>query len=246
MKSLSKTVRDWSAAGAMRGRPMVQSLTQIFDWAYGKAVDGMPGFEGAEALAAEYAARHSSTDAAVKALIIRHSRMAAIAGFATGCGGFVALPLALPANIAGTLYLQTRLIAAIAHLHGHDIRHSRVRMLVLACLSGSKAADTLRDAGIRFGTRLGRDAVGWAAPALYNKSRDAGHFAFLGTVSSRGVAGLGRFVPLLGGAVAAGFDSALTQMIGRTAHRVFAAAPRPPATGITIAARCGCSNRRRS
>jgi hypothetical protein len=26
-------------------------------------------------------------------------------------------------------------------------------MLVLACLSGSKAADTLRDAGIRFGAR---------------------------------------------------------------------------------------------
>jgi uncharacterized protein (DUF697 family) len=228
VKSLSKTVRDWTAASAMRGRPLVDSLTQVFDWAYGKAVDGMPGFEGAEALAAEYAARHASTDEAVKALIVWHSRMAAVAGFATGCGGFVALPLALPVNVAGTLYLQTRLVAAIAHLHGHDIRHSRVRMLVLACLSGSKAADTLRDAGLRFGTRLGRDAVGWAAPALYNKSRHAGHFAFLGTVGSRGVAGLGRFVPLLGGAVAAGFDGALTQMIGRTAHRVFAVAPAEP------------------
>jgi hypothetical protein len=170
VKSLSKTVRDWTAAGAIRGEPMAQSLTQIFGWACGKAVDGIPGFEGAETLAAEYAARHSSTDAAVKALIVWHSRMPAVAGFATGCGGFVALPLALPANIAGTLYLQTRLIAAIAHLHGHDIRRSRVRMLVLACLSGSKAADTLRDAGIRFGTRLGRDAIGWAAPTLYNKS----------------------------------------------------------------------------
>jgi hypothetical protein len=43
-------------------------------------------------------------------------------------------------------------------------------MLVLACLSGSKAADTLRDAGIRFGTRLGHDAVGWAAPVLPGSS----------------------------------------------------------------------------
>jgi hypothetical protein len=204
---------------------MVESLAQIFDWAYGKAVDGMPGFDGAEALAADYAARHASTHDAVKALIAWHSRMAAVAGFATGCGGFVALPVALPANIAGALYLQTRLVAGIAHLHRHDIRHPRVRMLVLACLSGSKAADTLRDAGVRFGTRLGRDAVGWAAPALFNKSRHAGHFAFLGTMGSRGIAGLGRFVPLLGGAVAAGFDGALTQMIGRTADRVFAAAP---------------------
>jgi hypothetical protein len=207
----------------MRGRPLVNSLTQIFDWAYGKAVDGMPGFDGAEALAADYAARHASTRDAVKALIAWHSRMAAVAGFATGCGGFVSLPVALPANIAGALYLQTRLVAGIAHLHGHDIRHPRVRMLVLACLSGSKAADTLRDAGFRSGSRLGRDAVGWAAPALFNKSRHAGHFAFLGTMGSRGIAGLGRFVPLLGGAVAAGFDGALTQMIGRTADRVFTA-----------------------
>jgi hypothetical protein len=40
---------------------------------------------------------------------------------------------------------------------------------------------------------------------------------------------------LLGGAVAAGFDGALTQMIGRTANRVFALADKagaePGATG---------------
>ena len=229
MKSLTKTVRGWAAAGVMRGRPVVSALTEIFDWAYGKAVDGMPGFEGAVALATDYAAQHESIEDAAKALIAWHSRIAAAAGFATGCGGFVALPLAMPANLAGALYLQTRLVAAIAHLHGHDLRDKRVRMLVLACLSGSKAADTLRDAGIRFGTRLGRDAVGWAAPALFNRSRHAGHFAMLGAVGSRGIAGLGKFIPLLGGAVAAGFDGALTQMIGRTANRVFAASAADPA-----------------
>jgi hypothetical protein len=196
---------------------------QAFDWAYGKAVDGMPGFSGAEALAAEYAAKHATVEEAVKAVIAAHTRMAGMTGFATGCGGFVALPIALPANLAGALYLQTRLVAAVAHLHGHDLRSPRVRMLVLACLSGSKAADTLRDAGIRFGTRLGRDAVGWAAPVLFNKSRHASHFAVVGVATSRGVAGLARFVPLLGGVVAGGFDAALTHMIGRTAHRVFVA-----------------------
>jgi hypothetical protein len=128
---------------------------QAFDWAYSKAVDGLPGFAGAEQLATEHAAKHASLDEAVKAVIAVHTRLAGATGFATGCGGFIALPVALPANLAGALYLQTRLVAAIAHLHGHDIRSPRVRMLVLACLSGSKAADTLRDAGIRVGTRLG-------------------------------------------------------------------------------------------
>jgi hypothetical protein len=223
MKSLTNAVRNLAVAGAARGRPIVAPLMQAFDWAYGKAVDGMPGFAGAEEMAAEYAAEHPALDDAVRAVIAAHTRMAGVTGFATGCGGFVALPIALPANLAGALYLQTRLVAAIAHLHGHDIRSPQVRMLVLACLSGSKAADTLRDAGIRFGTRLGRDAMGWAAPVLFNKSRHAGHVAALGIAGSRGIAGLGRLVPLLGGVVAGGFDAALTHMIGRTAHRVFAA-----------------------
>jgi hypothetical protein len=242
MKSLTSTVRNVAAASAARGRPVVTSLMQAFDWAYGKAVDGVPGFSGAEELAAEYAAKHAAVDDAVKAVIAAHTRMAGMTGFATGCGGFVALPIALPANLAGALYLQTRLVAAIAHLHGHDLRSRRVRMLVLACLSGSKTADTLRDAGIRFGTRLGRDAVGWAAPVLFNKSRHAGHLAALGVASSRGVAGLGRFVPLLGGVVGGGFDAALTHMIGRTAHRVFLvhrdigeAAPKDVAAPETLA-----------
>lgn len=221
MKSLTNTVRNAAAAGAARGRPVVVSLTRAFDWAYGKAIDGMPGFAGAEELAAEYVAKHATVEEAVKAVIAAHTRMAGVTGFATGCGGFVALPIALPANLAGALYLQTRLVAAIAHLHGHDLRSRRVRMLVLACLSGSKAADTLRDAGIRFGARLGRDAVGWAGPVLFNKSRHAGHLTALGLATSRGIVGLGRFVPLLGGMVAGGFDAALTHMIGRTAHRVF-------------------------
>jgi hypothetical protein len=220
MKPLTDTLRNLAAAAP--GRPIVASLMQAFDWAYGKAVDGMPGFAGAEQLAMEHAAKHASVDEAVKAVIAAHTRMAGVTGFATGCGGFIALPVALPANLAGALYLQTRLVAAVAHLHGHDIRSPRVRTLVLACLSGSKAADTLRDAGIRFGTRLGRDTIGWAAPALFNKSRHAGHFAGLAAAGSRGIAGLGRFVPLIGGVVSGGFDAALTHMIGHTAHRLFA------------------------
>jgi hypothetical protein len=208
MRSLIATARNFTAAGAAHGRPIVASFMQAFDWAYSKAVDGLPGFAGAEQLATEHAAKHASLDEAVKAVIAVHTRLAGATGFATGCGGFIALPVALPANLAGALYLQTRLVAAIAHLHGHDIRSPRVRMLVLACLSGSKAADTLRDAGIRVGTRLGRDAVGWAVPVLFNKSRHAGHFAGLAVAGSRGIAGLGRFVPLLGGVVAGGFDAA--------------------------------------
>src|SRR5688572_23323401 len=107
MKRLSK------ALGAVRGRTdagwtdkragggmIVAMLRQGFDWAYGKAVDGLPGLDGAEELAARYRERHASPDDAVAALIAWQTGLAGAAGFVTGCGGFVALPVAMPANLA--------------------------------------------------------------------------------------------------------------------------------------------------
>jgi len=231
MKSLSKAlgaVRSW--ADTQTGGALPAMLQQGFDWAYGKAVNGMPGLEGAEALAVRYRERHATADEAVAALIAWQTGIAGAAGFVTGCGGFVSLPVALPANLASALYIQARLIAAIAHLRGHDIQSHDVRALALACMTGSKAADTLKDAGVRFGTRLTRDAVGWASPALFKKVERAAGVSATAVAGAGNAAKFGKFVPVVGGVVAAGFDAAMTQLIGRTADRVFkrAAAARTP------------------
>jgi len=223
MKSLSKAVdavRGWTD-NRDGGGVVVAMLRQGFDWAYGKAVDGMPGLEGAEELAARYRDRHATADEAVAALIAWQTGIAGAAGFVTGCGGFVALPVAMPANLASALYIQARLIAAIAHLRGHDLKSPDVRTLALACMTGSKAADTLKDAGVRFGTRMTRDVIGWASPALAKKIEHAAGVALTGVASAGNMAKFGKLVPVVGGLVAAGFDAAMTQLIGRTADRVF-------------------------
>lgn len=213
------TARNWAGD---RWPAVTAVLREGFGWAYGRAVDGLPGLDGAAALAARYAQRHATTDAAVAALIRRQAGIAGATGFLTGCGGAVALPVALSANLAGALYLQARLVAAIAHLRGHDIASPQVRAMALACLTGSKAAGTLKDAGVRLGTRVTRDAVGWLSPALFKKAR---HLSQATTTAvgagASGAARFGRLVPVVGGVVAGGFDAAVTQLIGRTADRVF-------------------------
>jgi uncharacterized protein (DUF697 family) len=212
-------VRNWLDAG--KARIPWGTLRQAAEWVYDRAVDGVPGLDGAEALAAGYRARYPTPDAAIAALIREQTGKAGIAGFVTGCGGFAAWPIAMPANLASALYIQLRLIAAIAHLRGHDIRSEKVRRMVLACLSGSKAADTLKDAGIRLGTRLTRDAIGWAGPAVFSRIHHRTGWQAMARAGSSAVGKLGRFVPLVGGVVAGGFDAAMTQLIGRTADRVF-------------------------
>jgi len=217
------TIRKWTETARSARVPGIAAALDALEWAYGRAVAGAPGLDGAEALAISYAERHATTDEAVRTLIARQSGTAGVAGFVTGCGGAIALPVALPANLLSTLYIQLRLVAAIAHLRGHDLQSAEVRTLALACMTGSKAADTLKDAGVRLGARLTRDTLAWLSPALMKHAEHSARLPVLNGVAAAGVARLGRFVPLVGGVVAGGFDAAMTQLIGRTADRVFAA-----------------------
>jgi hypothetical protein len=169
------------------------------------------------------AGRSAPAAAARPRLIATQSGKAGIAGFVTGCGGAISLPVALPANLLSTLYIQLRLVAAVAHLRGHDLQSAEVRTLALACMTGSKAADTLKDAGIRLGTRMTRDALGWLSPAVFKKIEHAARLPVLNGLATAGAARLGRLVPVVGGVIAGGFDAAMTQLIGRTADRAFAA-----------------------
>jgi len=220
---LGSRVGEWATRGA--GSALTAGFLQLFDWVYGRALDGLPGLDGAEELAAKYIARHSTSEAAIKALILSQTGLAGGAGFLTGIGGFVSLPVAIPANLASALYIQVRMIAAIAHLRGHDIRTPEVRGLVLACLTGSKAADTLKNAGTRVGVRMTRDVAAWMSPALFKKAERVAGVSVPAVTGAGNVAKVGKLVPVVGGVVAGGVDAALTQLVGRAADRVFRARP---------------------
>ncbi|MBV9017774.1 MAG: EcsC family protein [Alphaproteobacteria bacterium] len=224
----TQTIRKWTDKARAAPVPGLPTVMEVLDWGYTRAVQGVPGLDGAEELARDYAGRCASTDEAIARLIAHQSGKAGLAGFVTGCGGAIVLPVAMPVNLLGTLYIQLRLVAAIAHLRGHDLNSAEVRTLALACMTGSKAADTLRDAGVRLGTRLTRDALGWLSPAIAKKLEHAVRVPVLNGVATATTARLGRLVPFVGGVVAGGFDAAITQLIGRTADRVFAP-PKPTA-----------------
>ena len=222
-------VGEWATSGT--GSIVASTFLRAFDWAYGRALDGLPGLDGAEELAARYAARHATTDAAIRALILSQTGLAGSAGFLTGIGGFVSLPIAIPANLASALYIQVRMIAAIAHLRGHIIRTPEVRGLVLACLTGSKVADTLKNAGTRLGVRMTRDIAGWVSPALLKKAERVAGVSATALTGAGQAAKVGKLVPVIGGVVAGGVDAAITQLVGRAADRVFRSTPPTPFSG---------------
>lgn len=134
-------------------------IMQALDWAYDKAINGVAGLDSASELAESYMEKDSSDKDKANSLIRWQNTKAGTSGFLTGLGGIITMPLTLPANITSVMYVQIRMIAAIAHIGGYDIKDDRVKTLVYACLAGNAAKDILKDIGIVVGTKLTTSAI---------------------------------------------------------------------------------------
>lgn len=71
--------------------------------------------------------------------------MSATGGFITGFGGIIAMPFTIPTEFALLIYLQLRMVGAIAYLYGHDIQSDRIISIVGISLCGNKANDILQE-----------------------------------------------------------------------------------------------------
>jgi EcsC protein family len=195
---------------------------------YEAALNGIAGVEGVEDLAQSYSAQHRSADDAIDSLVSWQIAKASTAGFITGIGGILTLPVAIPANLAGVLYIQLRMIGAIAHLRGYDVRSDQVRTLAFACLAGSAALDILKDFGINIGAQLTRQIILRVPGEVLKRVNRAVGFRLVTKAGTRGVVNLVKVVPLAGGLVGGALDAAATTVIGRTAKQVFVPIPAEP------------------
>jgi hypothetical protein len=224
-------MNDASEPDGSGGFLPVPKVIEGLEWLYDRAVDGFTGVAGAEDFARSYRERHASVEEAIDSLISWQMAKAGGTGFVTGLGGVLTLPVSIPANVAGVLYLQLQMIAAIAHLRGHNLRDHQVRTLAFLCLAGSSAFDVLKDVGLQVGTKLSRQMILKISGATLRRINQAVGFRLVTKAGSTGVINLVKFVPVVGGVVGGGLDAAMTGTIGHTAKRVFGSSPEaePPA-----------------
>jgi len=195
---------------------------RILDDTYTKVLNGFGIFSPVDQLAREYLAdndhnaRHAARD-----LVRWQTAKAATSGFVTNLGGLATLPIAIPANISSVLYIQVRMIAAIAIMAGYDVNSDKVRTLIFASLLGSAATDALKDVGIKFGEQLARSAINKMSAAAIKRlsggvaTRLAGKLGLVGTTQ------LAKLVPVAGGIVGGAIDAASTKAIGAVAMKLF-------------------------
>lgn len=116
----------------------------------------------------------------------------------TGLGGIITLPVAIPANIASVLFVQVRMIAAIAHLGGYDVKNDKVKTLVYACLVANSAKDILKDVGVAVGNKLALNAVKAISGKTLAEINKRVGFKLFTKFGEKGIINLGKAVPLLG------------------------------------------------
>jgi len=194
-------------------------------------LDGVGPLAPAHDVAEDALATHGDRDAAIDAVIADHTRLAAVSGFVTSLGGFIVLPVAVPANLLGFYSLATRMVAAVAHLRGHDIALPETRVAVLATLTGDDIGKVLSRAGMVL--PAGGVTMTWLrkmAPSVTTMVNKAIGFRLLVGTGERALVRLGRGIPLAGGVIGGTVDAALIRSIARHARRSFPPAPVPAGT----------------
>ena len=174
-------------------------------------IDGLGPLRSAHELAVwarTETGRTGSTDAAVAKVARQTLVRGGIGGFVTGVGGFLTMPIALPANVVEFYIQATRMVGAIADLRGYDVNDPMVRTAILMTLVGSDADDVLAKAGLVGGkqSRVVTLASGQLPPAGLLMLNKAIGFRLMRGVGEKAFSRLGRGIPLAGGFLGGGID----------------------------------------
>lgn len=177
-------------------------LSKTLDWTYNKAIGGVSGVDSAYELANSFMNQTGTLDDQARSLIKWQVAKSGTSGFIGGVGGLVTMPFLIPANMASVLYIQIRMVAAIAHMGGYDLNNDKVKSMVYFCLAGNSVKEIAKDASIRLTSGLAQKA-GQKMIAKF------------------GGKGLSKAIPLMGGVVGGTFDAVSTKLLGDAARKVF-------------------------
>ncbi|HMQ79912.1 MAG TPA: EcsC family protein [Ignavibacteria bacterium] len=199
-------------------------ISQVLDWTYDKAINGLGHLESAEELAQTYLRREGSLEDKINSFIRWQNTKCFTSGFLSGLGGLITMPVTIPANVSSVLYVQVRMCATIAVMGGYDAKDDRVRTLVYACLLGNGIKDVLKNMGIVFGNKLSKVAIKKISFEAIKKINQRIGFRLITKFGEKGILNLGKAIPVVGGLIGGTFDLVSSNAVGNVARNTFATA----------------------
>lgn len=198
------------------------NVTKALYWAYEKALDGLPGQPTAKELADEYLKQSDSKAEAIDSLIRWQIAKCSASGFITGLGGAITLPLAIPTDLAITYLINIRMVAAIAHIQGHDLHADQTRTTVFLALVGDSAGEVLSKAGAKIGTKVAGAMLSKIPGHMLTKINQAIGFRLATKAGEKGIINIAKFAPGFGGIVGGAVNGVTCNTIGNSAKKILA------------------------
>ncbi len=196
-------------------------MLQIMDWAFDKANGSIPGFGTSQEMAQKYIDKYGSVNAAIDHLVNWQITSAATAGFVTSLGGLATMPITLPANVAGVMAIQLRMIGAIAELGGFHENSEEKKTGMYLCLLGSQANNVLAQTTSQFTVKFATASLKKLPGTMLTKINQRVGFRLFSKFGEKGLVNLHKAIPVLGGIIGGTVDAFSTYAIAKAAKALF-------------------------
>lgn len=209
--------------------PLTQeTAAQALDAVYRVVIQGIPKVsKPVDEFAEDYIDRHRTRRGAAKDLVRWQVAKCGTSGFVAGLGGFITMPVAIPANLSSVLYVQLRMVAAIAYMGGYDVNSDQVQTLCYMALAGDAVTDVAKQVGKNVGEKMLVNAIKKLPGEALVKINQRVGFRLLTKFGEKGAINLVDMLPVVGGVVGGAFDVATTQVIAKNALGIFLPKPEP-------------------
>lgn len=211
-----------------------EQIERLLEWAWRAATSGLNFGQGlpkglqdwlpnmsCEALAEEYLKKYPTVHEAVAAFIKWQCTHAGVVGVAAGMPGLMVSLAALPAQLAWVTFLQLRMVATIACMHGWDPNSSQTKTVSFIALLGAQAASFIAVLGSQIAMKLAANVVGLVPGKILIEINKALGMRLLTKVGETGMIRLIGVVPLIGGLTTGGLNAYATYHIGWAADGIF-------------------------
>ena len=172
-------------------------------------------------MANDYLKKYKTKEEACKAMIRNQIAKCATSGFITGFGGFITMPVTLPANITSVIYVQMRMIACTSYMAGFDLDSDQTQTLVYACLAGVAVNNVMKQASIKFGVKFANPKIKKKPGKVLTKINQKVGFRFITKFGTKGVVNLGKLIPGVGAVIGGGLDLVETKIIAKRSYKWF-------------------------
>ncbi len=199
-----------------------EDIMKLLDSCYEKCLNGIPKVSpSVEKLANDYLKKHRTTEEACRAMLKNQIAKCTTSGVVTGFGGFITMPVAIPANVGSVIYVQMRMIACVAYMADYELDSDQTQTFIYSCLAGVAVNGLLKQAGIKIGVKFTNGLIKKIPGKVLTKINQKVGFRFITKFGTKGIVNLGKLLPGVGAIVGGGLDLVETKIIAERAYKWF-------------------------